>query len=66
MKVLSEAISLEEDILKHLPRDANPEARKRFGSGIEELKKSIKTGKVKAAIRAQGLISEAARGLLVK
>jgi hypothetical protein len=66
MKVLSEAISLEEDILKHLPRDVNPDAGKRFGSGIEELKKSIKTGKVKAAIRAQGLISEAARGLLVK
>jgi len=66
MEVLSQALSLELDVLKRLPRDVNPDGKKMFGSGVEDLKRSIKGNKVKAAIRAQGLISEAAQSLLTK
>lgn len=66
MEVLQKALPMEEDVLKRLPRKVDAGAKKAFSSGVEELKKSIKARNVKAAVRAQGLVSDAATALLTK
>lgn len=67
LEILSRALLLETDIAEKIPSEANPEARKRFISGLEELKNGIETGNIKIALRAQGMIAEAAKDLsLVK
>ncbi len=64
IEILSQALLLETAILKEVPSDdANPDALKRFISGLEEFEKSIKTHELKGAIRAQGMIAEAVKDL---
>jgi hypothetical protein len=66
MEVLSKAQTMESDVLKSLPRGVDPDARKAFGAGMEELKRSIKEKNVKAAVKAQGAVSEAVTALTAK
>jgi hypothetical protein len=63
LEILPQALSLEMDIAKQIPSKANPEAVKTFRSGLEDLEKAIKTGDIKAALGAQGVIAEAAKDL---
>ena len=63
LEILSQALKLEVNIAERIPSEADSNARKRFISSLEELEKSIKRGKVKAALRAQGMIAEAANDL---
>ena len=63
LELLSRALSLETDVAKQIPPEANREARKKFNSGIEELTKGIKTRNIRVALRAQGMIAEAVKDL---
>lgn len=63
LEVLSRALSLEVNVAKRIPSNANPEARKRVASGLEELENAVSTHNIKAALRAQGMIAEAVKDL---
>ena len=62
---LSKALVLEESVFEKLPRNVNKEALRKYNAGLSELKKSLETGKIKAALKAQGMISEAVKELLI-
>ncbi len=63
LEILRRALPLEVDVARQIPRGADPQARKRFASGLKDLEQALETRNIKAALRAQGVIAEAAKGV---
>lgn len=62
-EVLSEALTLEREVHKQIPPEADGAARKAFRTGLDKLERAVKRGDMRAALRAQGMIADAAKDL---
>ena len=61
LRIFSQALKLEEEVGKSIGEAADAGAQKRFFAALKELAQAIKKRDIKAALQAQGVISEAAK-----
>ncbi|MCP5104366.1 MAG: PKD domain-containing protein [bacterium] len=64
LSILSEALSLEKNMMENLPAGAISETTAKIKAAIEALEKNINNGDLKAALKSQGELTTAVKELL--
>jgi len=64
LRLLSDAVSLEADVVKAMPETGDAAARKRIDAALRQLNKAVAAKDLRSALKAQGSLSKAVKQFL--